>query len=61
MTDERHVAELAAALGVDFPAERLAGIAAGLDAQIAGRGGMSAEELEGIEPAIDFRPGWSEA
>jgi hypothetical protein len=60
MTDERHVAELAAALGVELPAERLAGIAAALDAQIAGGGGMSAAELEGVEPATVFRPDWSE-
>ena len=53
------VAELARAINVSIPAERLEGVAAALAAQIAGEGGLSADELDGIEPATVFEPGWS--
>jgi hypothetical protein len=56
--NEELVAALADALGVPLPAERLAAVAAQLEGQLAGQGGSSAEELEGVEPAIVFEPGW---
>jgi hypothetical protein len=55
---EELVAALAHAFGVPLPPERIAIVAAQLEAQVAGRGGRSAEELEGVEPAIVFEAGW---
>lgn len=52
------VAALADALGVPLPPERIAIVAAQLEAQVAGRGGLPAEELEGVEPASVFEAGW---
>jgi hypothetical protein len=52
------IAELARAVGMPFAPERLAGAAEGLAAQIAGGGGIPAQELDGVEPAIVFEPGW---
>ncbi len=56
--NEELVAALAAALGVPVPPERLAAVAAQLEGQVAGQGGLPAEELEGVEPAIVFEPEW---
>jgi hypothetical protein len=56
--NEQLVAALARALGVPLPPERVAELAASLDAQIAAGGGSSAEELEGVEPAIVLDPRW---
>ena len=56
--NEQVVAALAQALGLPLPPERVADVAASLDAQIAAGGGSSAEELEGVEPAIVFEPRW---
>jgi len=56
--NEELVAALADALGAPLPAERLAAVAAQLEGQLAGHGGSSAEEVEGVEPAIVFEPGW---
>lgn len=56
--NEELVAALADALGAPLPAERLAAVALQLDGQLAGQGGSSAEELEGVEPATVFEPGW---
>ncbi len=56
--NEELVAALADALGVPLPAERLAAVAAQLEGQLAGQGGFSAEELEGVEPAVVFEPAW---
>ena len=56
--NEHLIAELAAALGAPLPPERLAVVAAQLEEQIAGQGGFSAEELDGVEPAIVFEPAW---
>jgi hypothetical protein len=55
---EELVAALAEALDVPLPSERLAGVTAQVEGQLAGRGGASPEELEGVEPAIVFEPGW---
>jgi hypothetical protein len=52
------VAALAAAVGLPLPAERVAEVAAALEAQIEAGGGSSAEELERVEPAIAFEPRW---
>ena len=57
--NEHLIAALAAALGAPLPPERLAAVAAQLEGQIAGQGGFSAEELEGVEPAIVFEPAWA--
>ncbi len=56
--NEELVAALADALDVQLPAERLAAVAAQLEGQLAGQGGSSAEEIEGVEPAIVFEPAW---
>ena len=56
--NEELVAALADALGALLPAKRLAAVAAQLEGQLAGQGGSSAEELEGVEPATVFEPGW---
>jgi len=54
------VAALANALGVPIPPDRLAGVSGQLAGQLADEGGMAVEELEGVEPAIVFEPGWGE-
>jgi len=54
------VAVLAEAVGLPLPADRLSGTAESLEAQIAAGGGSTAEELEGVEPAITFEPRWPE-
>lgn len=56
--NEELVAALAHALDVPLAPERLAAVAAQLEGQLAGRGGLPAEELEGVEPALVFEPGW---
>jgi hypothetical protein len=55
---EELVSELAKALEMPLLPERRAGVAERLAAQIAGGGGLSADELDGVEPAIVFEPGW---
>jgi hypothetical protein len=52
------VAALAAAVGLPLPAGRVAEVTASLAAQIEAGGGSTAEELEGVEPAITFEPRW---
>jgi len=56
--NEEVVMALAEALGTPIPAERRAAIAAQLETQMGGGGGASADELEGVEPAIVFEPSW---
>jgi hypothetical protein len=56
--NEELVAALADALDAPIPPDRIAGVAAQLAGQLAGEGGMTADELEGVEPAIVFEPGW---
>jgi hypothetical protein len=56
--NEELVAALADALGVPLPAERLAVVGTQLEGQLAGHGGSSADELDGVEPAIVFEPVW---
>ena len=56
--NEELVAALAAAVGLPLPADRVAEVAASLEAQIAAGGGSTAQELEGVEPAITFEPRW---
>ena len=56
--NEELISELARALEVPIPPERRAGVAERLAAQIAGGGGLPADELDGVEPAIVFEPGW---
>jgi hypothetical protein len=55
MNDEL-VAALAAELGAPLPPERLAAVVTQLQGQLAGHRRVSAEELEGVEPAIVFDP-----
>lgn len=55
---EPHVAALARAVGLPLAPERVPEVAASLDAQIAAGGGSTADELEGVEPAITFEPRW---
>jgi hypothetical protein len=56
--NEELVAALARALDVPIPPDRVAGVSEQLAGQLAGEGGMNAEELDGVEPAIVFEPGW---
>jgi hypothetical protein len=56
--NEELVAALAEALGVPLPRERLAAVAAQLEGQLTDQGGLSAEDLTGVEPAIVFEVGW---
>jgi hypothetical protein len=56
--NEDLVAQLAAALGAPIPATDRAEVATQLKGQLAGQGGSSAEEVEGVEPAIVFEPRW---
>jgi hypothetical protein len=56
--NEELIAELAKALDMPLSPERRAGLAERLAAQIAGGGGLPADELDGIEPAIVFEPEW---
>ena len=56
--NEELVAALAEAVGLPLPPERVAEVAASLEGQIAAGGGSTAEELEGVEPAIRFEPRW---
>jgi hypothetical protein len=57
---EELVAALARALDVPVPPDRITGVAEQLAGQLAAEGGMSAAEVEGVEPAIVFEPGWDE-
>jgi hypothetical protein len=56
--NEELVAALAAAVGLPLPGDRLPDAAASLRAQIEAGGGATADELEGVEPAIVFEPRW---
>jgi hypothetical protein len=56
--NEDLVAQLAAALGAPIPATDQAVVATQLEGQLAGQGGSSAEDVEGVEPAIVFEPRW---
>jgi hypothetical protein len=56
--NEELVAALARAVGLELPADRVADLAASLEAQISAGGGSSAEELQDVEPAITFEPRW---
>jgi hypothetical protein len=56
--NEAVVAALARAVGLPLPDERLQATGASLEAQIAAGGGSTADELEGVEPAVVFDPGW---
>jgi hypothetical protein len=58
--NEELVAALAAAVGLPLPGDRPAEVRTSLEAQIAAGGGSTAEELEGVEPAITFEPRWPE-
>jgi hypothetical protein len=58
--NEELVQALANALAVPLPPERLAAVADRLESQLADQGGSAADELEGVEPAIVFEPGWPE-
>ena len=58
--NEEIVSALARALGVPLRAEGLTEVAAQLQGQISEQGGLSAEELDGVEPAIVFEPEWDE-
>ena len=54
------VEALARAVGLALPPERVAGVAALLESQIAAGGGATVEELEGVEPAFAFEPRWED-
>jgi hypothetical protein len=56
--NEDLIAALAAAVGLPLPPDRVAEVTTSIEAQIAGGGGSTADELEGVEPAIVFEPRW---
>ena len=58
--NEELVAALARALDVPVPQDRIGAVTEQLAGQVAGAGGMTAAELESVEPAIVFEPGWDE-
>ncbi len=57
---EELVAAWAQVLGVSIPEERLTEVMQSLEGQITGLGGLPAEELEEVEPAVLFEPEWLE-
>ncbi len=57
---EELVAAWAQMLGVAIPDRRLTEVMQSLEGQITGLGGLPAEELEEVEPAVLFEPEWSE-
>jgi hypothetical protein len=58
--NEETVREWARMLTIRLPEDRVETVTAQLEGQIAERGGLAPEELEGIEPAIVFEPEWAE-
>lgn len=52
------VAALADAFAAPLARERRSVVAAALEGQLAGQGGATPDELEGVEPATVFEPGW---
>jgi hypothetical protein len=57
VTDDM-VEALADAFGAPIPSERRASVAVSLESQLAGQGGATPDEVEGVEPATVFEPGW---
>ncbi len=57
---EELVAAWAQVLGVSIPEEKLTEVMQSLEDQITGLGGLPAEELEEVEPAVLFEPEWLE-
>lgn len=57
---EELVAAWAQVMGVSIPEERLTEVMQSLEGQITGLGGLPAEELEEVEPAVLFEPEWLE-
>ena len=57
MTDDI-VEALADAFGAPIPSERRASVALSLENQLAGQGGATPDEVEGVEPATIFEPEW---
>jgi hypothetical protein len=58
--NEQLLAAWAQMLGVSIPDVRLTEVMQSLEGQIAGLGGLPAEELEEVEPAVLFEPQWNE-
>lgn len=58
--NEETVAAWAHMLDVPLPDDRIEALTAQLEGQIAQRGGLGPEALEGIEPATFFEPEWPE-
>jgi len=58
--NEETVREWARMLTIRLPEDRVETVTAQLEGQIAEHGGLSPEELEGIEPAIVLEPEWAE-
>lgn len=57
---EELVAAWAQVMGVSIPEERLTEVMQSLEGQITRLGGLPAEELEEVEPAVLFEPEWLE-
>ncbi|HEV2035904.1 MAG TPA: hypothetical protein VGU71_17210 [Candidatus Dormibacteraeota bacterium] len=57
--NEQILAAWARMLGVSIPDDRLTEVMQSLEGQIAGLGGLPAEDLEEVEPAVIFEPEWN--
>lgn len=58
--NEETVSAWARMLDVELPEDRVEQVTAQLNGQIALRGGVGPQELEGVEPALLFEPEWAE-
>ncbi len=58
--NEQTVSAWARMLEVELPDDRIETVTAQLEGLIAQRGGLRADEVEGIEPATVFAPEWRE-
>ena len=56
--NEEGVAALADAVGLSLPPERVRGVAELLEAMTRDGGGVTPDEVVGVEPATNFDPAW---
>ena len=56
--NEESVAAIAEAVGLPLPPERVGGVAELLEALTHDGGGVTPDEVVGVEPAMGFDPAW---
>ena len=56
--NEESVAAIAEAVGLPLPSERVGGVAELLEALTRDGGGVTPDEVAGLEPAVTFDPSW---